>query len=190
MLGATAIAVFLLLALVPSDVERRMRDWACRHDHPRLARAAERLATVPAAVAEGTREAIRHVRSLDPALLGAIGFWAFNIAVLWASFHAFGESPPWAVLVMGYFVGMLGNLLPLPGGVGGVDGGMIGAFVAFDVELRPGDGGGAHLPRLRVLAADDPGRHRVPPAASYRPPLAGGSEDPSGRIGLLLYKMK
>ena len=26
---------------------------------------------------------------------------------------------------------MLGNLLPLPGGVGGVEGGMIGAFVAF-----------------------------------------------------------
>jgi uncharacterized protein (TIRG00374 family) len=32
---------------------------------------------------------------------------------------------------MGYFVGMLANLLPLPGGIGGVDGGMIGAFVAF-----------------------------------------------------------
>jgi uncharacterized protein (TIRG00374 family) len=35
------------------------------------------------------------------------------------------------LLVMGYFVGMLGNLLPLPGGVGCVEGGMIGAFVAF-----------------------------------------------------------
>ena len=35
------------------------------------------------------------------------------------------------MLVMGYFVGMFGNLLPLPGGVGGVEGGMIGAFVAF-----------------------------------------------------------
>jgi uncharacterized protein (TIRG00374 family) len=39
-----------------------------------------------------------------------------------------------AVLVVGFFVGMLGNLLPLPGGVGGVDGGMIGAFAAFDVD--------------------------------------------------------
>ncbi len=29
---------------------------------------------------------------------------------------------------------MLGNLLPLPGGVGGVDGGMIGAFIAFGVD--------------------------------------------------------
>jgi uncharacterized protein (TIRG00374 family) len=35
---------------------------------------------------------------------------------------------------MAYFVGMLGNLLPLPGGIGGVDGGMIGAFAAFDVN--------------------------------------------------------
>ena len=30
---------------------------------------------------------------------------------------------------------MLGNLLPLPGGVGGVDGGMIGAFAAFGVDF-------------------------------------------------------
>ena len=35
---------------------------------------------------------------------------------------------------MGYFVGMLGNTLPLPGGIGGVDGGMIGAFIALDVS--------------------------------------------------------
>src|SRR5690606_15913266 len=58
----------------------------------------------------------------------------FNIAVLWAAFHAFGDAPPVAVIVQGYFVGMLGNLLPLPGGIGGVDGGMIGAFVAFGVS--------------------------------------------------------
>ena len=54
--------------------------------------------------------------------------------MLWACFEAFGESPPLAVLVLGFFVGMLGNLLPLPGGIGGVDGGMIGAFAAFDVD--------------------------------------------------------
>jgi uncharacterized protein (TIRG00374 family) len=39
-----------------------------------------------------------------------------------------------SIVVMGYFVGMLGNLLPLPGGVGGVDGGMIGAFIGFGVD--------------------------------------------------------
>jgi Lysylphosphatidylglycerol synthase TM region len=53
--------------------------------------------------------------------------------VLYATFRAFGEAPPVAVLVQAYFVGMLANLLPLPGGIGGVDGGMIGALVAFGV---------------------------------------------------------
>jgi putative heme transporter len=36
--------------------------------------------------------------------------------------------------VMGYFVGTLGNTLPLPGGIGGVEGGMIGTFLAFGVS--------------------------------------------------------
>jgi uncharacterized protein (TIRG00374 family) len=133
--GLVCFAVFLLLALVPADVERRMQDWACRHEHPRLARVAGRLATFPAAVSTGVRQSIRHVSHFDPALLGSIAYWGFNIAVLWACFHAFGEAPTWTVIVMGYFVGMLGNLLPLPGGVGGVDGGMIGAFAAFGVDF-------------------------------------------------------
>ena len=37
---------------------------------------------------------------------------------------------------MAYFVGTLGNLLPLPGGLGGVEGGMIGAFAAFGVDFN------------------------------------------------------
>jgi uncharacterized protein (TIRG00374 family) len=81
------------------------------------------------------RTAIDLLRSRDPALLGAVGWWAFDIAVLWACFHAFGGAPPQAVIVMAYFVGMLANTLPLPGGIGGVDGGMIGAFTAFGVNV-------------------------------------------------------
>ena len=86
------------------------------------------------ATSAGLHDALRHLRSRDPALLGAVAFWAFQIAVLWAAFHAFGDAPPLAVLVQGFFVGMLGNLLPMPGGVGGVEGGMIGALVAFGVD--------------------------------------------------------
>ena len=51
-----------------------------------------------------------------------------------AAFRAFGDAPPLAVLIQAFFVGMLGNLLPIPGGVGGVEGGMIGAFAAFGVD--------------------------------------------------------
>jgi uncharacterized protein (TIRG00374 family) len=64
---------------------------------------------------------------------GAAVWWAFDLATLWACLHAFGDPPALAPLVMAYFVGMLGNLLPVPGGVGGVDGAMIGALVAFGV---------------------------------------------------------
>ena len=67
-------------------------------------------------------------------MLGAIVWWGFDIAVLWATFHAFGGAPTIPVIIMSYFVGQLGNLLPLPGGIGGVDGAMIGAFSAFDVS--------------------------------------------------------
>jgi uncharacterized protein (TIRG00374 family) len=80
------------------------------------------------------RDALAHLRSGDPALLGAVLFWAFQVLVLWAAFRAFGDAPPATVLVQAFFCGMLGNLLPMPGGVGGVEGGMIGALVAFGVD--------------------------------------------------------
>jgi uncharacterized protein (TIRG00374 family) len=124
----------LSVALVPTDFERRLTSLATGHG--RVGGLAQRLATVPAAASAGMRDALAHLRSRDPALLGSIAFWGFQIAVLWASFKAFGESPPMAVIVMAFFVGMLGNLLPLPGGIGGVDGGMIGAFAAFNVDAR------------------------------------------------------
>jgi putative heme transporter len=85
-------------------------------------------------VAAGVRGAIGLLRSREPGLVGALAWWAFDIGVLWSSFHAFGATPPIAAIVMAYFVGTLANALPLPGGIGGVDGGMIGAFLAFGVE--------------------------------------------------------
>jgi uncharacterized membrane protein YbhN (UPF0104 family) len=35
---------------------------------------------------------------------------------------------------MGYLTGTLGNVLPLPGGLGGVEGAMIGSFLGFDAD--------------------------------------------------------
>jgi len=131
--GLAVILLGLGLSRVPPDLQRRLEGVATRGG--RLARLGQRVANAPAAFSAGMREALCHVRERDPALLGAIAYWGFNIAVLWACFHAFGDPPPLAVIVMGYFVGFLGNLLPLPGGIGGVDGGMIGAFAAFGVPL-------------------------------------------------------
>jgi putative heme transporter len=128
-LGAFVIAGALATAVLPRDFGRRPDALG----DGRLARYARTFAAGAATVAEGVRGALAMLRRGDPALLGALAWWAFDVAVLWACFHAFGVPPPLAVVVMAYFAGMLGNLLPLPGGVGGVDGGMIAAFIAFGV---------------------------------------------------------
>src|SRR5947209_13406601 len=132
--GAAVIALFLAMSLLPGDFERWVARWVSGGG--RLGRMARRVATAPATAATGVRTALSLVRARDPYLLGALAWWGFDIAVLWACFHAFGSAPPQAVIVMAYFVGMLGNALPLPGGIGGVDGGMIGAFSAFGVDVE------------------------------------------------------
>jgi uncharacterized membrane protein YbhN (UPF0104 family) len=76
------------------------------------------------------RDAIGHVRSADPRLLGAIAWWTFDASVLWAMLNAFGAAPPFAVVVLAYFVGQVGNTIPIPGAVSG---GIVGVLVAFSV---------------------------------------------------------
>ena len=127
--GGVAI-VFLLIMLIPGDLERRLSlegtNWASR--------TALKLSQVPATISTGTRLAFgfaREPRKGGLAVLGASGFWAANIGILWATFMAFGVALPIGVLVMGFFVGMAANLAPDPAGVGAVDGGLIGAFVIF-----------------------------------------------------------
>jgi uncharacterized membrane protein YbhN (UPF0104 family) len=84
------------------------------------------------AVVGGAREAVAIVRSPGPFVVaGAIGYWAFDNAVLWATFHAFGADVPLTVILMGYLIGQLGGLLPIPGGVGGIDGGLIGTLIVY-----------------------------------------------------------
>jgi uncharacterized protein (TIRG00374 family) len=127
--------VFALVALIPADVERRIRKFS---EHPRAARIGSKLAAGPATVARGIRTAIayvRHPRQGAVAIAGAVGFWAAQLTTLWASFEAFGGHVPIAVLIQGFFVGMAANLIPSPaGGAGPVDAGMIAAFALFGVD--------------------------------------------------------
>jgi uncharacterized membrane protein YbhN (UPF0104 family) len=132
--GFIVIVLFLGISMLPADATRLVRSRVVRP--ARIALLAVRLADASATAARGVRTAIDLVRARHPSLLGAIAWWGFDIAVLWACFHAFGGSPPKGVIVMSYFVGMLANTLPLPGGIGGVDGGMIGAFTAFGVDVE------------------------------------------------------
>lgn len=96
-------------------------------------RAARRLRTARATLGEGVRETLRLLSSRRHGFAGAVAWWGCDIAVLWACMQAFGDPPPLAVVVMAHVVGQLGNVLPLPGGVGGVEGGLIAALLGFGV---------------------------------------------------------
>ena len=130
--GAFVIVLALAFRFVPDDIERMMARASGGSDRRR--RFLARASTVPKTIHDGVETAIDLVRRPRLGLLGAVAYWAFDIATLYTAFHAFGASPPVAVVVMGYFVGTLANVIPIPGGIGGVEGGMIGAFIGFDVN--------------------------------------------------------
>jgi len=124
----------VLITLIPADAERRLARFA---HNERSQQILQNVGKVPATLGEGFRFALSlftHPSRGGLAVIGAAGFWAFSIGVLWASFHAFGVHVPLAVVVQGFFLGMVANLFPLaPAGVGAVDAGMIGAFVLFGI---------------------------------------------------------
>jgi putative heme transporter len=124
----------VLATLIPVDLGERL---AAHVRGPRSRGFADKAAKVPATVGEGARLGfglLVHPGRGGLAALGAAGYWAANIGILWAAFQAFGVHVPLAVVVQGFFLGMVGNLFPLaPAGVGAVDAGMIGAFVLFGI---------------------------------------------------------
>jgi uncharacterized membrane protein YbhN (UPF0104 family) len=97
---------------------------------PRTPVRAARLHSAADVFGAAVRDAVGHVRSADPRLLGALAWWTFDASVLWAMLNAFGSPPPLAVVVLAYFVGQVANTIPIPGAVSG---GIVGVLVAFAV---------------------------------------------------------
>ena len=125
-LGLAVVSVVILAMSRPSALGRVLGRAATGSG--RVARAAARVeAELPALRAALTR-AVRELRGGHPALIGAIVWWAFDIAVLFAMLHAFGEQPHVVILVLAYFLGTMFNVLPVPGSISG---GLAGALVAL-----------------------------------------------------------
>jgi uncharacterized protein (TIRG00374 family) len=111
----------------------------------RLARAAEaqirpqaersrwsRVAPALSALSGGVEEAISQLKRPDPLLVvGLVGYLVFDQLAFWASFRAVGASPDVAVIWIAYLIGQLGNWIPIPGGIGGVELGLVGALVLY-----------------------------------------------------------
>jgi uncharacterized membrane protein YbhN (UPF0104 family) len=89
------------------------------------------------AIVGGVREAVVLLRRRDPGVVvGTLGYWAFDNFVLWATYHAVGASPPVSVILIGYLIGQLGGALPIPGGVGGIDLGLVGTLIVYGAPAQ------------------------------------------------------
>ena len=130
--GGVATLLMGLIVLIPGDLERRVERIA--EGGGRMSGLARKLATVPQLAGNAIRLALQIVRERPAVMIGPLLWWAADVATLWACFEAFGSAPAIGTLVLCYFLGQLGNLLPLPGGVGGTEGGMVGAFAASGVD--------------------------------------------------------
>jgi uncharacterized membrane protein YbhN (UPF0104 family) len=120
--GATLCAVFFRLGRPASPAVSR---------HGRLPGRLALTTDGPRVLREGAAEAGRVLVARNWKLLGTLAYYAFDNAVLWAAFRAYGTAPPIGVIVMGYLVGSLGAVVPAPAGLGAVEGGLIGALVVY-----------------------------------------------------------
>lgn len=116
--GTTVFAVAIGLPLLA-----RRREWG--------AKGPAWLGDLVAGVTQATR-ALLHPRWR---LLGAIGYLGFDIAVLWAALTAIGYSPPLAVLILAYVIGYLANIVPIPGGVGVLEAGLVGTLILYGAPV-------------------------------------------------------
>jgi uncharacterized protein (TIRG00374 family) len=128
-----ALAIFCIaVVVVLPNVLREPERLAARGSHWAM------VAKFIGATGGGLREAGHVLRRGDPRVIGgSLGYWIFDNLVLWATFHAVGTTPPFTVLLMAYLLGQMGGLLPIPGGIGGIDGGLIGAYIVFGVAAAP-----------------------------------------------------
>jgi uncharacterized membrane protein YbhN (UPF0104 family) len=135
-----------------------------------------KLTAAAGAVGDGVGEAMRLLKTGDPMIyLGAAGYMLFDVAMLGVCFTAFGHDvPPAGVLLVAYIVGQLGGLIPIPGGIGGVDGGLIGTLVLYGVD--PGDAAVAVI-AYRGLLLTIPALLGLPALAVLRKRLQSEAHD-------------
>lgn len=133
LVGAVPIILAFAALRIPDDLERRARKMA--EGGGRMAKLGVRLTTVPAVVGEAVAEAIEKTRERPALFWWSLLWWVGDVALLVVTFAAFGDVPPLGVIVFAYFLGHVGNALPIPGGIGGTEGGMIGVFAACGVDL-------------------------------------------------------
>ena len=133
-------AAVATLAIVGSLLAGRAAAMLNRRlEHSREGEASRRARLVSGtltAIARGVDEAVALLREANAWLIvGIVAYLAFDVMVLWATFRAFGAAPPLAIVWIAYLIGELGGLIPVPGGIGGVDAGLVGTLFLYNVPL-------------------------------------------------------
>jgi uncharacterized membrane protein YbhN (UPF0104 family) len=67
-------------------------------------------------------------------LLGAVAYLWCDIAMLWVCFRALGHAPDAVAISLAFLIGYLGNVLPIPGGIGALDGGLTAAMILYGAD--------------------------------------------------------
>ena len=131
--AAIAIGGALLAGRTSSGLHRRLEHSEHDEQSSRISRFGWKTLV---AVADGVTEAVSLLRERNPWLIGGIvAYLLFDVMILWATFRAFGTAPPLAIVWIAYLIGELGGLIPVPGGIGGVDAGLVGALVLYNVPI-------------------------------------------------------
>lgn len=81
--------------------------------------------------AAGIDGAVLALRHPNWRLIGAVAYLGFDIAALGAAFAAAGHAIPIDVLVLGYIIGYIANMLPVPGGFGILEAGLAGTLILY-----------------------------------------------------------
>lgn len=126
--GVVVVAVLVVVgaARLARRPERSRARWR------RIGRDA--LEAIPA----GVRHVPAAVRRRPLLVLAAAAYWAGDCGALVLAFSAARGSAPIGVIVLAYMLGQLGNALPLPGGVGGVEPAMLGVLTSSGVDAGLG----------------------------------------------------
>jgi uncharacterized protein (TIRG00374 family) len=140
-LPAGAAAGAIVAALLAGRIAERWGRRLKREGRHELSRRTHALWQGLTALGEGVREAVAMLREGEVVLiLGLIAYLAFDVTILWATFRALGPAPPLAILWIAYLIGELGGLIPVPGGIGGVDAGLLGTLALYNVPLTSAAG--------------------------------------------------
>ena len=131
-IAVAAVAATLLAGRVAGRWGARAHAGGAGEPSKRRAAIAKTLT----AVAHGVRESLALLREGNVVLIaGLLAYLVFDVAILWAGFRALGASPPLALLALAYLIGELGGLIPVPGGIGGIDAGLVGTLLLFHVSI-------------------------------------------------------